>query len=283
MQVSSPYSPDAHTAQARPFESQSWPRSNAVRQWYEVTQTTRIVRGPFFEESQAFEPITPQQQAYEQHQSKTHTGDHTQRLIAPHEAHRVSLDTAQSLPAAYHQADPHTPKTPTHIKGFFVGQAEKQQQHNASMALFGPDFVTNVMEYFYIREKPTSPQPEDGVIKTPGAGQGQFRDGFKVDMVGHGISEQKTIRDLPSREVISTQRRRVRGCVAAFGCAVHMLFAQILEHRVQQLERAQALMFRCRRLLLKHFSTCAVLQQQSDSNTTRKLRCFYAEFCFQQS
>lgn len=129
------------------------------------------------------------------------------------------MDTAQSLPAAYHQADPHTPKAPTHIRGFFVGEAEKQQQHDASMALFGPDFVTNVMEYFYIREKPPSPQPEDGVIKTPGAGQGQFRDGFKVDMVGHGISEQKTIRDLPSREVISTQRRRKSAFNTVMICA----------------------------------------------------------------
>ena len=253
MQVSSPYSPDSHTAQARPFESQSWPQANAVRQpWYEVTQTTRIVRGPFFEESQVFEPNTPQHQSYEQHQARIYTGDHTQRLIAPTEAHRVSLDTAQSLPAAYHQADPHTPKAPTHIRGFFVGEAEKQQQHDASMALFGPDFVTNVMEYFYIREKPPSPQPEDGVIKTPGAGPGQFRDGFKVDMVGHGISEQKTIRDLPGREVISTQRRRVSCLTASLSCAMHMLSAQIMDHGLHQLQHARAALFCCRYLLSAH-------------------------------
>ena len=68
----------------------------------------------------------------------------------------------------------------------------------------------NAMEIFYIREKPVVLQPSDGVIKVPAPGQMQFEDAFKVDVTGHGASAQRTLKDLPSKEVISCQRRRVR-------------------------------------------------------------------------
>ena len=79
------------------------------------------------------------------------------------------------------------------------------------MAVFGAAFVAdNAMEIFYIREKPVVPQPGDGVIKVPAPGQTQFEDAFKVDVTGHGVSAQRILKDLPSKEVISCQRRRVR-------------------------------------------------------------------------
>ena len=79
------------------------------------------------------------------------------------------------------------------------------------MAVFGAAFVAdNAMEIFYIREKPVVPQPGDGAIKVPAPGQMQFEDAFKVDVTGHGVSAQRILKDLPSKEVISCQRRRVR-------------------------------------------------------------------------
>lgn len=78
------------------------------------------------------------------------------------------------------------------------------------MAVFGADYVADsAVEVFYIREKPVVPQPGDGVIKVPAPGQMQFSDGFKVDVTGHGVSAQRTLKDLPSKNVISCQRRRV--------------------------------------------------------------------------
>ena len=77
------------------------------------------------------------------------------------------------------------------------------------MAVFGPDYSTNVMEVFYIREKPVSPQPEDGVIMRPGHAHGKFEQAFKADITGHGITAIRTLRDLPGREVVSCQRRKV--------------------------------------------------------------------------
>lgn len=77
------------------------------------------------------------------------------------------------------------------------------------MAVFGADYVADsAVEVFYIREKPVVPQPGDGVIKVPAPGQMQFSDGFKVDVTGHGVSAQRTLKDLPSKDVISCQRRR---------------------------------------------------------------------------
>lgn len=83
------------------------------------------------------------------------------------------------------------------------------------MAVFGANFVAdNAMEVFYVREKPVVPQPGDGVIKMPAPGQMQFEEGFKVDVTGHGVTAQRTLKDLPSKDVISCQRRRVRSfCV----------------------------------------------------------------------
>ena len=79
------------------------------------------------------------------------------------------------------------------------------------MAVFGAAFVAdNAEEIFYIREKPVAPQPGDGIIKQPAPGQLQFQDAFKVDVTGHGVTAQRTLKDLPSKEVISCQRRRVR-------------------------------------------------------------------------
>lgn len=75
------------------------------------------------------------------------------------------------------------------------------------MAVFGADYVANVMETFYIREKPVVSQPGDGVVRIPGSAPMQFMDGFKVD-VSTGIAEQRVLRDLPSREVICCQRRK---------------------------------------------------------------------------
>ena len=82
------------------------------------------------------------------------------------------------------------------------------------MAVFGANYIANVMETFYIREKPPVSQSEDGVIKIPGPAPMQFMDGFKVD-VSKGIAEQRLLRDLPSRDVICCQRRKVcTTCVA---------------------------------------------------------------------
>lgn len=79
------------------------------------------------------------------------------------------------------------------------------------MAVFGANYVAeNAMEVFYVREKPVVPQPGDGVIKMPAPGQMQFEEGFKVDVTGHGVTAQRTLKDLPSKDVISCQRRRVR-------------------------------------------------------------------------
>ena len=78
------------------------------------------------------------------------------------------------------------------------------------MAVFGADYVADVMESFYIREKPVVVQPGDGIIKTPRLEAMQFRDGFKVDVTGHGMTELRVLRDLPSRDVICCQRKKVR-------------------------------------------------------------------------
>lgn len=94
------------------------------------------------------------------------------------------------------------------------------------MAVFGADFVAdNAMEIFYIREKPVVLQPGDGVIKVPAPGQMQFEDAFKVDVTGHGASAQRTLKDLPSKDVISCQRRRVRPAPS-----VQSLHAVMLAH-----------------------------------------------------
>ena len=77
------------------------------------------------------------------------------------------------------------------------------------MAVFGADYVTTVMESFYMREKPVVVQPGDGIIKIPGPAAMQFNDGFKVDVIGHGIAELRVLRDLPSRDVICCQRKKV--------------------------------------------------------------------------
>ena len=78
------------------------------------------------------------------------------------------------------------------------------------MAVFGTDYIADsAIEVFYIREKPVVPQPGDGVIKVPAPGQMQFSDGFKVDVTGHGVTAQRILKDLPSKLVISCQRRRV--------------------------------------------------------------------------
>ena len=87
------------------------------------------------------------------------------------------------------------------------------------MAVFGAAFVAdNAMEIFYIREKPVVPQPGDGVIKVPAPGHMQFQDAFKVDVTGHGVTAQRTLKDLPSKEVISCQRRRVRAFFEQLAC-----------------------------------------------------------------
>jgi hypothetical protein len=90
-----------------------------------------------------------------------------------------------------------------------VGDTQKSLQATDPMAVFGADYVADVMESFYIREKPVVVQPGDGIIKTPRLEAMQFRDGFKVDVTGHGMTELRVLRDLPSRDVICCQRKKV--------------------------------------------------------------------------
>lgn len=86
--------------------------------------------------------------------------------------------------------------------------AQKSLQAKDPMAVFGADYIADVMESFYIREKPVVVQPGDGVIKIPGPAAMQFNDGFKADVIGHGIAELRVLRDLPSRDVICCQRKK---------------------------------------------------------------------------
>lgn len=90
-----------------------------------------------------------------------------------------------------------------------MADTQKSQQAKDPMAVFGADYVADVIESFYIREKPVVVQPGDGIIKIPGIAAMQFNDGFKVDVTGRGFAELRVLRDLPSRDVICCQRKKV--------------------------------------------------------------------------
>ena len=192
------------------FESRSWPRSGPARQLYQFSETTvtRTVTGPFphLASSPSVSSDSEQQQEF---QARPYVTQHQNSIVAPPAS--PSLHYSQSLPA------PHQPTTPTKlshcspppIPGFFVGDTQKSLQAKDPMAVFGADYVADVMESFYIREKPVVVQPGDGIIKIPGLAAMQFNDGFKVDVTGHGVAELRVLRDLPSRDVICCQRKKV--------------------------------------------------------------------------
>ena len=92
------------------------------------------------------------------------------------------------------------------ISGFFTQNAPFTQK-----PIFGMDYVAEVaIENFYIRERPSVPQPGDVVIKTPILeSPGDFQDGFEVDMIGHGMHFLRQLKDLPDKTILCSQRRKV--------------------------------------------------------------------------
>lgn len=198
---------------AAPFESRSWPQATPANYQLSETTTTTVtksVTGPFPYLADA-KPYSSEFQAFSTQPPVT---KHQQFSVAPADAQPFYC--SQSLPAPHQQStgakSPGTASSP--ISGFFVEGAQKALQDKNPMAVFGADYIANVMETFYIREKPVVSQPGDGVIRIPGSAPMQFMDGFKVD-VSSGIAEQRVLRDLPSREVICCQRRKVcTTCVA---------------------------------------------------------------------
>lgn len=204
MQVST-YKSNAHPA-ASLEPARSWPQRHPAHQLYELCETTTTVTkkitGPFPHLAGASPFNTQQQQSQQQHRT------YTTVPAQPEDAH---VTYSQSLPTPRQRPANSTNYSsgPPAIPGFFVKGPQKQPQQENLMAVFGGDYVTNVMEYFYIREKPVVSQPDDGVIKIPAPTIKQFMDGFKVDVTGHGITELRILRDLPSRDVICCQRKKV--------------------------------------------------------------------------
>lgn len=64
-----------------------------------------------------------------------------------------------------------------------------------------------VKEVFYMRERPTVPQSEDGFIRSPVAGgsRHELHDAFKIDYNGR----EMTLKDLPSKDPILFIKKRV--------------------------------------------------------------------------
>jgi len=192
------------------FESRSWPQSGPAHQLYQLSETTvtRTVTGPF-PHLDSSPSVSSESQQYQQFQAKPYVTQHHNSTVAPPDS--PNLHYSQSLPAPQQSTNPTNLShcSPPPIPGFFVEDAQKSLQAKDPMAVFGADYVADVMESFYIREKPVVVQPGDGVIKIPGPAAMQFNDGFKVDVTGHGIAEQRVLRDLPSRDVICCQRKKV--------------------------------------------------------------------------
>lgn len=67
-----------------------------------------------------------------------------------------------------------------------------------------------VKEVFYIRQRPTVPQPGDGIIRSPVAGgtRHDWHDAFKIDYNGR----EMTLKDLPSKDAILFIKKRVSLC-----------------------------------------------------------------------
>lgn len=191
---------------ATPFESHSWPRVTPASYWLSETTTTTVTKSGtgLFSGFAGGKPYSPESQAFSAQLPVTKD---QQFSVVPADAQ--PLHYSQSLPAAHQQSKRAGSLGPSSspISGFFSGGAQENLLNKTSMAVFGADYVADVMETFYIREKPVVSQPGDGVIRIPGSAPMQFMDGFKVD-VSSGIAEQRVLRDLPSREVICCQRRK---------------------------------------------------------------------------
>lgn len=185
------------------FESRSWPQSGPGQQLYQISETTvtRTVTGPF--------PHLAESQQHQEFQARPYVTQHQNSTVAPPDS--PNLHYSQSLPAPHQSTNPTNlgHRSPPPIPGFFVEDAQKSLQAKDPMAVFGANYVADVMESFYIREKPVVVHPSDGVIKIPGPAAMQFNDGFKIDVIGHGIAELRVLRDLPSRDVICCQRKKV--------------------------------------------------------------------------
>ncbi|KAL3136428.1 hypothetical protein ABBQ38_005684 [Trebouxia sp. C0009 RCD-2024] len=170
-------------SQSQQYPQQHHQYPHQILQWASQPQST-------------YQPAPPQySQQYQQWQQQPPVTYQVQSAPAALN-HQSSLVPWRPLPAS---------AAPPAIPGFFAPAAQSQ----ALMAVFGANYVAeNAMEVFYVREKPVVPQPGDGVIKMPAPGQMQFEEGFKVDVTGHGVTAQRTLKDLPSKDVISCQRRR---------------------------------------------------------------------------
>ncbi|DBB01504.1 TPA: hypothetical protein ACH3X1_000157 [Trebouxia sp. C0004] len=191
------------------FESRSWPQVGPAQQLYQFSETTvtKTITGPF-SRLDSSSPGSSESQQYQEFQARPYVTQHHNSTVAPPDS--PHLQYSQSLPAPYQSTNPTKLShcSPPPIPGFFVEDAQKSLQAKNPMAVFGADYVADVMECFYLREKPVVVQPGDGVIKMPGPAAMQFNDGFKIDVIGHGITEQRVLRDLPSRDVICCQRKK---------------------------------------------------------------------------
>ncbi len=187
----------------------TWPQTGPGDSLYELCETTttvtRTITGPF-PHLPGSQPFNPSTQQYQAHPCVTQQRQYAAIPVRPESS---TLAYTQTLPAPHQPTTPDNSCGPAPIPGFFVEGEQKQKQEQNPMAVFGGDFVADVMEVFYIREKPVVCQPGDGVIKIPGPAAMQFKDGFKVDVTGSGMTEQRVLRDLPSRDVICCQRKKV--------------------------------------------------------------------------
>ena len=166
---------------------QSWPQSAAGHQYQtpeDVNSPTHSMRGPFphdyrssHSSLQLCQPQYPTSQCtpYVPQRAEPHNSALT----------RYSLDSA--LAASAHSAiqKANQPKPTPSIPGFFTQHAQQLAQ-----SIFGENYVAETAtETFYIGEKPSSPQRDDGLIRMPDLDHpGKFQDSFKVDMTGHWIT-----------------------------------------------------------------------------------------------
>lgn len=184
------------------LERASWPQTKtdtATGQQYQLAQNDNSVTNTMHELSLNGYGCTPSRLSLQLYQPQHPT---TQLVPQPAQLHTASIGRYPSLDSALALQ----PCQPTFAIPAFL------PQRPAQLPVFGEQFVAaSMMEIFYIRERPSKPQPGDGVIKTPVIDHpGKFQDGFKVDMTEHLISFQRVLRDLPDKQVVCCQRKKVR-------------------------------------------------------------------------
>ena len=193
---------------------QSWPQATSTGNHHAMSETTTTVTRTLYVPSQDLNASDPGHIQYRQLTTQAMIPHRVQSVTLPAQPQSLALTLRHSLdsPLAVqaqppnHEAD--LPKPAASIPGFFTEDAKK----HALLPIFGMDYIADkAVEVFYISEKPSRPQREDGVIRMPDLDSpGRFQDGFKVDMAGTNINFERTLKDLPDKTILCCQRRKVK-------------------------------------------------------------------------